>query len=114
MKTKPHHLSSCTLAAKPTSKGLRPVALAMSCVLLTACATVGPDYREPPPVDMGSGWTLPLASESQSADLARWWSVLDDPILDRLMNTALAQNLDLRQAAVRIDEARALRDRVAG
>jgi outer membrane protein TolC len=30
------------------------------------------------------------------------------------MGTALAQNLDLRQAAARIDEARALRDRVAG
>jgi hypothetical protein len=32
----------------------RPLALALSCVLLTACATVGPDYREPPPVDVGS------------------------------------------------------------
>ena len=78
---------------------VRPLALALSCVLLTACATVGPDYREPPPVDVGSGWTLPLASESQSADLSHWWSALDDPILDRLMATALAQNLDLRQAA---------------
>ncbi|EOV8757602.1 efflux transporter outer membrane subunit, partial [Pseudomonas aeruginosa] len=68
----------------------------------------------PPPVDIGSGWTLPLASASQSADLSQWWSALDDPALDRLMVTALAQNLDLRQAAARIDEARALRDRVAG
>ena len=88
--------------------------LALSCMLLTACATVGPDYREPPPVDVGSGWTLPSASESRSADLGQWWSVLGDPVLDRLMATALAQNLDLRQAAARIDEARALRDRVAG
>ena len=92
----------------------RPLVLALSCVLLTACASVGPDYREPPPVDVGSGWSLPLASESQSADLSQWWSALDDPVLDRLMATALAQNLDLRQAAARIDEARALRDRVAG
>ena len=114
MKTKTRHLSSRTPAAPPASRRLRPLGLALSCVLLTACAAVGPDYREPPPVDIGSGWTLPLASESQSADLARWWSALDDPILDRLMGTALAQNLDLRQAAARIDEARALRDRVAG
>jgi len=91
-----------------------PFLLALSCVLLTACAAVGPDYREPPPVDIGRGWTLPLAGESGSADLSHWWSLLDDPILDRLMTTALAQNLDLRQAAARIDEARALRDRVAG
>ena len=93
---------------------LRPIALALSCVLLTACATVGPDYLEPPPVDIGSGWTFPLASESESADLTHWWSALDDPVLNRLMATALAQNLDLRQAAARIDEARALRDRLAG
>ena len=105
MKTKTRHLSSRTPAAPPASRRLRPLGLALSCVLLTACAAVGPDYREPPPVDIGSGWTLPLASESQSADLARWWSALDDPILDRLMGTALAQNLDLRQAAARIDEA---------
>lgn len=93
---------------------VRPLALALSGLLLTACAAVGPDYREPPPVDVGSGWTLPLASEAQSADLSHWWSALDDPILDRLITSALAQNLDLRQAAARIDEARALRDRVAG
>ena len=61
---------------------MRPLALALSCVLLTACAAVGPDYREPPPVDVGSGWTLPLANESQSADLSHWWTALDDPILD--------------------------------
>ncbi len=88
MKTRTRHLSSRTPATPPASRRLRPLALALSCVLLTACATVGPDYREPPPVDIGSGWTLPLASESQSADLARWWSALDDPILDHLMGTA--------------------------
>lgn len=91
-----------------------PFALALSCVLLAACATVGPEYREPPLVDVGSGWTLPLASESQSADFSHWWSALKDPVLDRLLATALAQNLDLRQATARIDEARAVRDRVAG
>jgi NodT family efflux transporter outer membrane factor (OMF) lipoprotein len=103
-----------TVTTSLTPGRMRPLALALSCVLLTACAAVGPDYHEPPPVDVGSGWTLPLASESQSADLSHWWSALKDPVLDRLMATALAQNLDLRQAAARIDEARALRDRVAG
>lgn len=101
-------------AVRQTPARLRPLALALSCALLTACAAVGPDYRQPPPVDIGDGWTLPLATESESADLARWWSALDDPILDRLVTTALARNLDLRQAAARIDEARALRDRMAG
>lgn len=102
--------STCGLAPGQ----LRALALALSCVLLTACASVGPDYREPPLVDVGGGWTLPLASESRPADLSHWWSTLGDPVLERLIDTALAHNLDLRQALARIDEARALRDRVAG
>lgn len=101
-------------AVRQTPGRLRPLAVALSCALLTACATVGPDYRGPPPVDVGEEWTLPLATEPGSAGLAHWWSALDDPVLARLIPTALAQNLDLRQAVARIDEARALRDRVTG
>ena len=43
-----------TITGLPPGR-VRPLALALSCVLLTACATVGPGYREPPPVDVGSG-----------------------------------------------------------
>lgn len=93
---------------------LRPTTLALCCLLLSACATVGPDYQQPPPVDTGQGWSLPLADASTQTDLGSWWSELNDPVLERLIATALAQNLDLQQAAARIDEARALRDRVAG
>ena len=114
MKSKTHPPFLGAAAMKPTARCSGPLALALSCALLTACASVGPDYHEAPTLDVGSGWSAPLASESRSADLARWWQALNDPILDRLMVTALAQNLDLRQAAARIDEARALRDRVAG
>ncbi|MFA7440997.1 MAG: TolC family protein [Sphingomonadaceae bacterium] len=80
-------------------------------LLLAACA-VGPEYRTPPPVAIGEGWTQPVSTGA--TDLARWWSALDDAVLGRLIDTALAQNLDLQQAAARIDEARAVRDRVAG
>ena len=108
-------LSAIAVAATPAAPGRwRPWALALSCVLLTACAAVGPDYHAPPPVDTGSGWASPQASAEHAAELARWWATLNDPVLDRLVDTALAQNLDLRQAAARIDEARALRDRVPG
>ncbi|CAM5781143.1 hypothetical protein CCAE64S_00688 [Castellaniella caeni] len=55
MKTTARHSSSRTPAAEPTPRRLHPLALALSCVLLTACAAVGPDYREPPPVDIGAG-----------------------------------------------------------
>ena len=92
---------------------LRLPAVALSCVLLSAC-TVGPDYRQPPPVHVGSGWSLPVAPEAGLEDYADWWSTLRDPMLDRLIDAALAENLELYQAAARVDEARAVRDRVAG
>lgn len=80
---------------------------------LAAC-TVGPDYVRPD-VDTGMGWsngTMP--TEAPSADLATWWRRFDDPTLDGLVERALAQNLDLREASSRIGEARALRDAAAG
>lgn len=83
------------------------------CTALAGCA-VGPDYHAPPAVDTGGGWTRPVADASPPADFGRWWATLGDPELERLVETALAQNLDIRQAAVRIDEARALRDRAIG
>ena len=114
MKPMTHFLFFPAAASALAPGRLGPLALALSWVLLTACTVAGPTYREPPPVDIGSGWTLPLTSASASADLTQWWFALDDPVLDRLMATALSKNLDLRQAAARVDEARALRDRVAG
>lgn len=96
-----------------TIRRFRPVALLLSSVMLTACA-VGPDYDAPPLVATGDGWSQADTVTSAPTDLARWWSTLGDPVLERLIDTALAANLDLRVAAARIDEARALRDRVAG
>ncbi len=100
------------------SLNLRPHAAgtaitALSALLLGACA-VGPDYRNPPAVDTGSGWTQSTEDAQASVALATWWKSLNDPILDRLVDVALASNVDLRQAQARIREARALRDRAAG
>ena len=92
---------------------LRVPAAALGTLLLGACA-VGPDYREPPPVDTGSGWTQPADADASQVELSTWWTSLGDPALDRLVATALLGNLDLRQAEARIAEARALRDRAAG
>jgi len=36
-----------------------------------------------------------------------WWKAFDDPVLDRLIERAYSENLDLRTAAVRVLEARA-------
>src|SRR3546814_5742804 len=87
--------------------------LIAGCSSLTACM-VGPNYRAPPAVDTGSGWSRPVGEASAQTDLDRWWRALGDPELERLVDTAPAKNLAIRQATARTDESRALRDRVVG
>lgn len=91
---------------------LRRAAVFASVALLAACA-VGPEYRVPQ-INTGKGWTQPADTLVTDAELATWWRSLGDPMLDRLVQTALAENLDIRQAQSRIAEARALRDSAAG
>jgi NodT family efflux transporter outer membrane factor (OMF) lipoprotein len=80
--------------------------------LLSAC-TVGPSYVRPD-VDTGKGWSETVPQTARHVDLSAWWRSFDDATLDRLVERALAENLDLREAAARIGEARALRDAAAG
>lgn len=39
---------------------------------------------------------------------ARWWSVFNDPVLDGLIERAVANNTDIQQAAARLAQARAI------
>jgi len=79
--------------------------------LLPACTVLGPDYQEP---DVGwlERWDATLhglAGEGGEAQPLRfWWRVFGDPVLDRLVEVATENNRDLRQAALRIFESRAL------
>jgi NodT family efflux transporter outer membrane factor (OMF) lipoprotein len=72
--------------------------------LLAAC-TVGPDYRAP---DVAVPAHFAGAERPAQSDiaLARWWAGFDDPTLDKLVERALRDNLDLQTAASRIREAR--------
>jgi NodT family efflux transporter outer membrane factor (OMF) lipoprotein len=44
---------------------------------------------------------------TESDDLSKWWKVFNDPVLDDLICSAYLQNLTLRQAGMRVLEARA-------
>lgn len=71
--------------------------------LLLAACTLGPDYKRPEvdlPADFGVGQSNLPAAE-------RWWTVFQDPVLDKLVEEALANNRDLRMAAERVEQARA-------
>jgi NodT family efflux transporter outer membrane factor (OMF) lipoprotein len=93
---------------------IRITTLFITPTLLVACAA-GPDYQRPD-IDTGQGWiALALAPGAETnPDLETWWKTFNDPTLDRLIETALAQNLDIREAGARVAEVRALRDSAAG
>jgi multidrug efflux system outer membrane protein len=86
------------------NKRLLPLALAAA---LAGCA-VGPDYRQPE-MELPAAWPA-AAPETKAANLAgeRWWSLYRDPVLEKLMDEALGNNLDLQAALARVQEARAL------
>ncbi|BBL76872.1 efflux transporter outer membrane subunit [Methylomagnum ishizawai] len=71
--------------------------------LLAGC-TVGPDY-ERPKLPTPPRWRE--APAQATAPAAEWWKAFNDPVLDRLVRQALAANLDLKQTAARIADARA-------
>ena len=75
-------------------------------LLLAACAAVGPEH-EVPAIATGSGWTSPTQGAVDAAALATWWKGFGDADLERVVEQALVHNLDLRQADLAIEAARA-------
>ena len=77
-------------------------------VVSSGCATLGPDFIKPQ-VAQPDGWEALPEDRISSAPLvhSQWWRVFNDPVLDRLVDTAYAQNLPLQIAGLRILEARA-------
>lgn len=75
-------------------------------LLLTGC-TLGPDYLRPNLLIPNShrGDVTPPKAESL-ADIP-WWDLFNDPVLQQLTREAIANNYDLREAAARVQEARA-------
>jgi NodT family efflux transporter outer membrane factor (OMF) lipoprotein len=82
--------------------------------MLTACSAVGPDYQPPSP-ELPAQWqaTTGNVAVTPASDVRQWWTLFKDPLLDRLIQQAIAANQDLRIAETHIREARAAR-RVAG
>ena len=83
------------------------MALLASAGLLSGCLSPGPlpDRHQPLPADWQNRGEL---VREQAVELASWWQVFDDPVLDRLVSRTLAQNLTLAQASQRLRAARAL------
>jgi NodT family efflux transporter outer membrane factor (OMF) lipoprotein len=84
------------------------VMLAAAALFTTGCA-VGPNYTRPQvavPAAFRAPSPLPQTEARSLAD-ASWFEVFHDQKLQDLIRTALAQNYDVRDAAARVDQARA-------
>ena len=84
---------------------MRRLATLLALVALPAC-TVGPNYARPelPVPPRFAEAELP---DAPGAEPGQWWTRLNDPLLTSLIDRALAGNLDLASARIRIAGARA-------
>jgi NodT family efflux transporter outer membrane factor (OMF) lipoprotein len=98
----PHHAST---RAAALSAGLCIAAAVSGCV-------VGPQYKGPPATNLTDFHNNPALETRQTAAPAppveTWWTGFRDPVLSRIVERALAQNLDLAAAIARVDQARAV------
>src|SRR5205814_9066462 len=71
---------------------------------------VGPSFT-PPPAPGTQRWAEAPTTQvsTESGVQAQWWKSFNDPVLDKLVETAYGQNLTLQVAGLRVLEARAVR-----
>ena len=86
----------------------------ISCLLLSACMMVGPNYKEPKK-KVAEHWIKKNATikETPIQD-AHWWTVFHDRNLTSLINQGYQNNLSLQSAGVRVLQARAQLAQVVG
>ncbi|TFW23849.1 efflux transporter outer membrane subunit [Duganella callida] len=95
-------------------KSIKILGGTMLLAVLAACGTVGPDYKVPEQaVIKRPTAAAPFLSSAESAYKqeplpAHWWRLYQDPVLDQLVEQALAANTDLRVASANLARARAV------
>lgn len=84
---------------------MNSVVLISAALFVGGCA-VGPNYQRP---DIATPENFSESPTTQPAgDLSQWWTKFNDPTMNSLIERAIAQNLDLKIAAQRVREARAV------
>ncbi|WP_332851738.1 efflux transporter outer membrane subunit [Duganella sp. S19_KUP01_CR8] len=95
------------LFARPRT-AMTAAALAAA-MLLPGCGSMAPQYVRPP-LPVAAGYAAPAASATAAtptAALPEWRAYFAAPALQALIDEALAQNRDLRIAALRVEQVRA-------
>lgn len=83
------------------------IAVLLTAAALPAGCVVGPNY-EKPRIDSPATFRIQTAPEAESIANTPWWEVYKDPTLQELIRTALKNNYDVRIAASRVEQARAV------
>jgi multidrug efflux system outer membrane protein len=81
---------------------MRRLVCSFIAVLLASGCAIGPDYKRPA-VEMPAGWRT-IDNGTQDVINTAWWRQFQDPVLDKLIQTALRENKDLIIAAARVEE----------
>ena len=106
-------VNSAQRSARPSIAGTLAASLLL-CLLASSCK-VGPNYATPPAKVAGQWLETPaITNQAYSAAEEFWWRNFNDPVLDRLIDSAFRNNLSLQVAGVRILEARAQLNRTIG
>jgi NodT family efflux transporter outer membrane factor (OMF) lipoprotein len=96
----------------------RPYTLIITLAVTCGCTSVpqyirngckvGPNFGRPP-APVASDWidAADVRIRTDSDDPTQWWTVFNDPVLNSLICDAYQQNLTLRQAGMRVLQARA-------
>jgi NodT family efflux transporter outer membrane factor (OMF) lipoprotein len=80
---------------------------AVGLLLPLAACLVGPDFERPPAPISEKFLKAAGPAMSDSREYRDWWRSFNDPVLNRLIDIAYAQNLTLMSAGTRVIEARA-------
>ncbi|MEM6550730.1 MAG: efflux transporter outer membrane subunit [Planctomycetota bacterium] len=94
----------------------RLAAVMASLVMMPGCVAIGPSY-EAPEVETDAGWAgmeEGVFNAASPESIQTWWTQLNDPVLDGLVERAFESNLDLASAVARVRQAAALRRVSAG
>jgi NodT family efflux transporter outer membrane factor (OMF) lipoprotein len=99
---------------RPATALLRHLGIALCILTLSACTTLGPDFSKPDTTWL-KHWDPALhglassgKEEAVLSEAAFWNGLFNDPVLQQLIREAQTANPQLRMAALRIFESRAL------
>jgi NodT family efflux transporter outer membrane factor (OMF) lipoprotein len=102
-----------SVAGRPLSPARKALAFGLGAALagsIAACTVVGPDYQAPetelaPLHNADAVEARPTTAPAPALD--SWWTGFDDPVLVKIVERTLAQNLDLAASVARVEQARA-------